>query len=290
MPCDPPHPPGQDAPVRVLARQDPDAALQEALRQVTWHAGMLARTEALSRSGSFEIEWPSGRITPSLGLRTLLGECAASGLGEIAASPTAAGLQEARNPCRSMNLAPDCTRDCSAASTLMVVDALDWVPAEERAYVAGIWRNAELDEPFEFQHRVVCRDGRRLVVLHRGVRNATRGVALLHDLTAQREAEQRIQHLAHHDEISGLPNRAALLDHIDAALHAARWSASGLVLLAIDVPRIAEIKAGMGYGAGDTLAMALAARLKDHCGDGAVVARVSDTEFAWLIELARRHR
>ena len=297
MSSDPPFPPRPAAPIVPIQgpaaprpndpAQDPQAALQEALRQVAWHAGMLARTEALSRSGSFEVEWPSGRIKPSLGLRTLLGECEAVGLGDLGSTEEAAPLrhEDALNPCRHQNLAPTCQRDCPKVQDVMAVDALSWVPAEERAYVAGIWRNAELNEPFEFQHRVICRDGRRLVVLHRGVRNATHGVALLHDLTAQREAEQRIQHLALHDEISGLPNRAALLDHIDAALHAARWSASGLALLAIEVPRIAEIKAGMGYGAGDTLAMALAARLKEHAGEGAVVARVGDTEFAWLIEL-----
>ncbi|MGY0201042.1 EAL domain-containing protein [Leptothrix sp. BB-3] len=269
-------------------RAKADAALQEALRQVAWHAGMLARTEALSRSGSFEVEWPSGRITPSLGLRTLLGDCEAVELGNVVANDNGSGgrgLDQAINPCRSLNLAPGCTRDCGQSQEFMAVDALAWVPAEERAYVAGIWRNAELNEPFEFQHRVICRDGSRLVVLHRGVRDATHGVALLHDLTAQREAEQRIQHLAHHDEITGLANRAALLDHIDAALHAARWSGSDLALLAIEVPRIAEIKAGMGYGAGDTLAMALAARLKEHCGEGAEIARIGDTEFAWLIEM-----
>ncbi|MEY2655262.1 MAG: hypothetical protein RLZZ524_2290, partial [Pseudomonadota bacterium] len=291
MPTDPPTPPASIPIVRAVPPEPSlEAALQDALRealhQVAWHAGMLARTEALSRSGSFEIEWPSGRIKPSLGLRTLLGECEAVGLGDIVpAGSVTLGREAALNPCRHLNLAPGCTRDCSAPSDFMAVDALAWVPAEERAYVAGIWRNAELNEPFEFQHRVICRDGRRLVVLHRGVRDATHGVAMLHDLTAQREAEQRIQHLALHDEISGLPNRAALLDHIDAALHAARWSASGLALLAIEVPRIAEIKAGMGYGAGDTLAMALAARLKEHGGEGAVVARLGDTEFAWLIEL-----
>ncbi|MDP4302405.1 EAL domain-containing protein [Leptothrix discophora] len=291
MPSDPPTPLAS-FPISGPAPHAPtvQAALQEALRQVAWHAGMLARTEALSRAGSFEVEWPSGRIKPSLGLRTLLGECEALGLGDVAPTASATrGFDEALNPCRSLNLAPGCTRDCQPASDFMAVDALAWVPAEERAYVAGIWRNAELDEPFEFQHRVICRDGRRLVVLHRGVRNATHGVAMLHDLTAQREAEQRIQHLVHHDEISGLPNRAALLDQIDAAMHAARWSASGLALLAIDVPRIAEIKASMGYGAGDTLAMSLAARLKDHCGEGAVIARVGDTEFAWLIELPAAH-
>ncbi|MEY8879691.1 MAG: EAL domain-containing protein [Leptothrix sp. (in: b-proteobacteria)] len=227
-------------------------ALDQAHRLLEWHSGMLARTEALCRSGSLEIDWPSGAVEPS------------RGLGELLGLPMAARAR-------------------------MQIDDLAWIPPEERAYVAGFWRHAVVDEPFEFQHRVVCADGRRLVVLHRGVLNSeghpgARGVAMLQDITAQREAEQRIHDLASSDEVTGLPNRSAVLDRLDAAMHAARWSAAGLALLALEVPLIAEIKAGMGFGAGDTLAMALAARLKDGCGDGESIAQLSDTEFALVIE------
>jgi len=227
--------------------------LTDALRRAQWSGDMLARTELLCRSGSFDLLWPAGTLTLSAGLRALLG------LGE-------------------------------QTDQVTDIDALAWVPEEERAYVAGIWRSATPDEPFEFQHRVQCADGTRLVVLHRGVLAAgevagLRGVAILQDITAQREAETRIQELASQDEITGLPNRASLLDQMDAAMHAARWEARGVAVLAIDVPRIAEINGRMGFGAGDSLAMAVAARLRQGCTDGEAVARLGDTEFALLLEI-----
>ncbi|MFM2066028.1 MAG: hypothetical protein RLZZ584_937 [Pseudomonadota bacterium] len=231
------------------------SAATAALQRAEWNATMLARTEALCRTGSLELDCDSGVITPSSGLLGLLG----------------------------------LDGDATAGAPPMHIDTLDWVPEDERAYVTVIWRNAEPDEPFEFQHRVQHHDGHRLVVLHRGVlsrkqpHGAMRLVAMLQDITAQREAEQRIDELSSHDEVSGLPNRAALLDQIDSAMHAARWTEGGMTLLAIDVPRIAEIKSGMGFGAGDTLAMALAARLKAACTEGEMVARVGETEFALVI-------
>lgn len=228
--------------------------LQQALRSAEWNARMLERAETLCRIGSFEIELPSGRVTLSEGLRSLLGLPARD-----AVEPT--------------------------------IDDLQWVPPDERALVAGIWRNAPEAEPFDFQHRVACADGRRLVVLHRGQLGAEadgvrRGVAILQDITLQREAEARIQEISSHDEITGLPNRHALLDQIDAAMHAARWEQRGVALLVVDVPRIADIKSSMGFGAGDTLAMALAARLTQLAVAGETVARVGDTEFAWMVESA----
>lgn len=226
--------------------------LQEARRCAEWNAGMLARTESLCGSGSFEIRLPAGELMLSEGLCTLAG------------------------------LPLEAPRRAS-------LDALDWIPAEERAFVAGFWRNAVPGEPFEFEHRVLAADGRKLLVLHRGLLECEsdtgrRGIALLQDITAQREAEQRIQELANHDEVTGLPNRAGFLDQIDAAMHSARWEGRGVALLALDVRRITEIKVSMGFGAGDTLAMALAARLRAACGDGESVAHLGETEFALMTD------
>ena len=225
-----------------------------AVQQARWSAEMHARTETLCRSGSVEVFLPDGRVRLSPGMRLLIG------LGDD-------------EPDEAM------------------IDRLDWIPEEEHALVAGIWRHATPGEPFEFQHRIDCRDGRRLTVLHRGLVEDRRdaggglgGVAILQDITAQRDAELRAQELATHDEVTGLPNRAALLDHIDAAMAAATWSPRSIALLAVDVPRIADVKAKMGFGAGDALAMALAARLQEFHVDGESVAQLSDTEFALVID------
>lgn len=226
--------------------------LSSAMRRAEWNAQMLARTEALSRTGSMEVEWPSGLVRLSTGLRALL------------------GLSDA---------AP-------AASQL---ESIDWLPAGERDYVSGIWRSAIPGEPFEFQHRVVCADGTCLTVLHRGALIAGEaqtqiGVALLQDISAQRKAEQRIQDLASQDEVTGLPNRASLLDQMDAAMHAARWDQRQVALLAIEVPLITSIKSSMGFGAGDTLAMALAARLRQACLAHEFIGQIGDAEFAVVLE------
>ena len=229
--------------------------LNGALQQARWNADMLARTESLCRSGSFEVSLPEGRVTLSHGMRALVGQADAA-------------LAEDNN-----------------------IDTLAWVPEDEQAFVAGIWRNAVPGEPFEFQHRVRGPDGKRLIVLHRGLVDTSvdgkpglRGVALLQDISAQREAEMRLQELSTHDEVSGLPNRASFLDQLDAAMHSARWASDTLTLLTIDVERIAEVKAKMGFGAGDALAMAIAARLQLARRDGESIAQLSETEFALLLE------
>ncbi|MBA4174974.1 MAG: hypothetical protein C0505_00200 [Leptothrix sp. (in: Bacteria)] len=238
----------------VLTTVSDPTDLNDAVTQSRWSEGMLERTEQLCRTGSFEIELPEGRLQLSRGLRSLV------------------GLPE------------------DTAKTALLDDWLI-VPEEERAFVAGIWRNAVPEESFEFHHRVECRDGTRLTVLHRGVLHARagnaaglRGVALLQDITAQCEAERQLLEVTNNNEITGLPNRGHFLDQVDAAMHAARWSGGAFTLLAIDVARIAEIKASMGFGAGDTLAMAVAAHLKQASLDGELVAHLADTEFALLVE------
>ncbi len=232
----------------VLVTLHDISELKDALRRAEWSASMLTRTEALCRAGSFEMAWPSGSLRLSAGLVGLL------------------ALRE----------------DASREAT---IDNLPWVPEEERAYVAGIWRHAVVGEAFEFQHRVDTAAGQRLVVLHRGLLGSdNRGVALLQDITAQVEAARRIQELATHHEVTGLPNRAWLLDQLDAAIHAARWESRGFALLARDLPRIAEIKASMGFGAGDALCMALAARLREQVSGSDTVAQLGDTEFAVVFE------
>ena len=236
----------------VLVTLHDISELTSALHQASWNAEMLARTESLCRSGSFELTLPDGRVTPSAGLRELVGWPASTDSGQL--------------------------------------DALEWIPPDEREFVAGIWRTATPGEPFDFQHRILTSTGQRLIVLHRGRveddgAGGRRGVALLQDITSQREAELRLQELATHDEVTGLPNCAAFLDQVDAAIVSAGWDERLVVLLAIDVPRIGELRDRMGFGAGDALAMALASRLQEQRREGEAVAHLGNQEFALLLEL-----
>lgn len=245
-----PSPAAASLPAEALRRHP----LTGGRRRERWHADMLARTEALCRSGFFEILLPAGELVLSRGLRVLL--------GNVEAQPE-----------------------------LDHLGGLAWIPQEERALIAGFWRQAVPGEAFEFQHRIVTAAGQRLVVLHRGMLDApvdgvSRGVALLQDVTDRQDAERRIQELSSQDRDTGLPNRAALLDQLDAALHAARWVDRGVWLLTIEVPRLAEVAAKMGFSAVDALARALAERLRRSCEPGETLARLNGSVFALFMEAA----
>jgi len=220
-----------------------------------WRARMLAQTELLCRSGSVEIDPTRGRATLSPGAYALLGETHGTG-------------------------------------TLSIAAALRWIPRDERKFVLSIWRGAAPGDPFEFQHRILRTDGSLLVVLHRGVVDvgtdgqSLRGVIILQDITAQREAERRVQELANYDELTGLPNRALLLDRVDAAAHAAQWDERRFSLLSLNVPQIDQIEETMGFGAGDTLAMAVAARLSSLCKSEDTLAHLGGGEFSVLLDPA----
>ncbi len=227
-------------------------ALMSLMHEARRSLRLLDRTETLSRSGSFQVKLGEGTVLTSYGLRAL------------------AGL--------------DPETDLEGP-----LDDLPWLPPDERAYVASVWRAARPGEPFEIQHRLFGADGAHLIVLHRGLVEADEdgrpsGFGFVQDVTAQREAEQRAQELATHDEVTGLPNRTALLEKLEAAMLAVQWEDKSIALLSIDVARITEIRTKMGFGAGDMLAMALAARLKALLAADEWVAQVGDTEFVLLLE------
>jgi diguanylate cyclase (GGDEF)-like protein len=165
-----------------------------------------------------------------------------------------------------------------------------WMLPDEQQYVAAIWSSAVPGEPFEFQHRLRRSDGRRLVVLHRGMvevgadGTSARGIAILQDITAQREAEKRIQELAHFDEVTGLPNRSLLLDHMDAAVHTAHREARHVALISINVDEVQKVKESIGLTAGDALTRAIASRLKHACSEDDTPAHLGGGEFAILVD------
>ncbi len=227
--------------------------LQGALRLSEWRARMLAQTEALCRSGLVEIGCAPGfRLTLSTGLWDLL------------------GLPPRHEP-----------------QSPRVV--LRWVPRDERRYVLSIWRGAVPGEPFEFQHRMVCGDGRRRVVLHRGMLEVAdmrqpRGVAILQDITSQREAESRVEELVNYDEVTGLPNRVRLLDRVDEAIHAASRDFGSLALVALRIEQVEQVRRSAGYAAADALTAALAARIKRVCTSEEMLAYLGEGEFALLLD------
>jgi len=223
-----------------------------AARDADRQARLLAWSEDLCRGGSAEIDLHSGRLQPSAGLCRLLGSQAP--------------------------LPP-----------LSVRAALRQVAAADRARVVQAWRAAQVGQPFELQHRVVLgADGVRMLrqrgLLEAGVDGRTcRGVVVVQDITAQHEAERRIEQLVNVDALTGLPKRAGFLRQLDAALAAARARGGAMVLLAVEVPQVRHAKQSLGFAAADALARALATRLRAAFAATSVVARLGEGDFVVLV-------
>ena len=104
------------------------------------------------------------------------------------------------------------------------------------------------------------------------------------DATDERTAEERIRFAAHHDALTGLPNRAAFGERLESAIAQARPPGSGLALVLFDVDHLKETNDTIGHDAGDVVLRTFGERLRGALGERCTLARLGGDEFAAVIE------
>jgi len=100
------------------------------------------------------------------------------------------------------------------------------------------------------------------------------------DVTERRLTEARLHHLAHHDALTGLPNRPLLHDRLDQALARARREGVDAAVICIDINRFKDINDAFGHAAGDMLLKDIATRLQNQVRGLDTVARLGGDTFA----------
>ena len=120
------------------------------------------------------------------------------------------------------------------------------------------------------------------------VRN-TRGeienyISIIHDLSELRAKEAQIQHLAHHDVLTGLGNRHQLNERLNHAVRQAKSQQEELALLLFDLGRIQIINETFGHNWCDRLIIEQSKKLHKLIGDADTLVRVGADEFALLVE------
>jgi diguanylate cyclase (GGDEF)-like protein/PAS domain S-box-containing protein len=103
------------------------------------------------------------------------------------------------------------------------------------------------------------------------------------DITERKRAEELARHMAYHDYLTGLPNRALFDDRLSVALAQAKRHDDGLALMSLDLDRFKLFNDTLGHAAGDTVIKAVAMRLTKVLRGGDTVARVGGDEFLLLL-------
>ena len=140
--------------------------------------------------------------------------------------------------------------------------------------VTGVWRHRKADGgsiDVEVFARKLQYQGRPAVI------------AAAVDVTERLETEARILHLAHHDALTGLCNRAVFVERVDAACRPSQHPDRGALVVFLDIDRFKEVNDRFGHNAGDQLLCQFAARLKELLTPDDVPTRLGGDEFAILL-------
>ena len=141
----------------------------------------------------------------------------------------------------------------------------------ETAYESAVLHRDGTRIPVEFIVRTVVRGGETL------------RMTVIRDLRAAEAARARIHHMAHHDALTGLYNRTAFMERLDALMGSGRAGDAQGALLFIDLDHFKRVNDSLGHLAGDVLLQSLAQRLTSLLRASDIVARFGGDEFMVLL-------
>ena len=114
-------------------------------------------------------------------------------------------------------------------------------------------------------------------------------ITTVEDISESRRNAAAIAHLAHHDPLTGLPNRIRFDQLLSAELEALGDSDAKLAIVALDLDRFKDVNDGYGHAAGDYLLQQLAVRFGALLKDGEMVARLGGDEFTAIKSFTSMH-
>ncbi len=109
-------------------------------------------------------------------------------------------------------------------------------------------------------------------------------VAVFSDITSIKKSQSQLEHLAHHDSLTNLPNRLLFEDRLQHAISQSKRQGRQLAVLFLDLDHFKNINDTLGHPVGDELLKEVAARLQGVLRDGDTAARLGGDEFTVLVE------
>lgn len=167
---------------------------------------------------------------------------------------------------------------------------LDAIHPDDRTLVDSAFRESVANRtPWSVEHRLLLADGRVKYVRAKGETSydeqsqALQGIGTVQDITEQKQAQERIERMAHYDTLTNLPNRALFYDRLRQAIHVARRNRSGLTLMYMDLDGFKMVNDTLGHQAGDLLLISVAERLSGCVRESDTVSRLGGDEFTIIL-------
>ncbi len=168
-------------------------------------------------------------------------------------------------------------------------DLTQMFPPEEQPAIAANRKRVTQGGTVTHEAVRIAKDGRRIEVSlgvspikdDRG--NIIGSAAIFRDITELKQAEARIQHLAHYDSLTDIPNRRLFYDRLSHATSLTRRDRRELALLYIDLDKFKAVNDTLGHDAGDELLKCVADRMRDALRESDTLARMGGDEFAVIL-------
>ncbi|WEK05295.1 MAG: EAL domain-containing protein [Candidatus Devosia phytovorans] len=146
-----------------------------------------------------------------------------------------------------------------------------------------------LDEAYALHRRLIAGEdngeivqdfpgGKSIRIVHRDAGDGA-WVSTFEDISERKQSERQIHFMAHHDGLTGLPNRGSFTNHLQTTLDRA-GDGQRVAVLGIDLDRFKEVNDQLGHGVGDTVLKSYADRISSSLQDGEFTARFGGDEFA----------
>ncbi|MGD8515291.1 MAG: EAL domain-containing protein [Granulosicoccaceae bacterium] len=152
-----------------------------------------------------------------------------------------------------------------------------WHTIQNGKYFQDVFVNRRKDGSLYYEEKTIT-------PLHDEKGDITNFISTGKDITEQVETQERLQHITHHDMLTGLPNRSLFVDRLTQAISRARWNKRVVAVLFFDLDRFKNINETLGFSKGDAVLCEVARRLIIAVRDGDTVARLGDDEFAVALE------
>jgi diguanylate cyclase (GGDEF)-like protein len=133
-------------------------------------------------------------------------------------------------------------------------------------------------------HRVDEMADGRLILLSRQPMAGGGWLSIMEDITERRRAEAEIVHLARHDVLTGLPNRAQFNEKLEEAGRRLKRGGAAITVMMVDLDRFKAVNDSLGHAAGDALLIEVGRRLKSTLRETDLLARLGGDEFAIIQE------